>query len=161
MRLIPAILYGVLGASAISVASVLLRAVGIPIQLEMILGTMSGLVPGNAAFALGLVMHLALGGAFGVLYAWLFESVWRRGGASMGMILAFLHASLVGMAVGLTPTFHPLIPAQIRAPGAYFSAFGTAAVVAFFAIHILYGAIVGAGYGHVAAERRWAPAGRL
>jgi len=36
-----------------------------------------------------------------------------------------------------------------------------AGVVAFFAIHLLYGAIVGAGYGHVVAEREWAPAGRL
>ena len=31
----------------------------------------------------------------------------------------------------------------------------------FFVAHLVYGAIVGAGYGHVAAERQWAPTGRL
>jgi len=157
MRIMRATLCGVLGAGAISAASVLLRAVGIPIQLELILGTAFGLAPGTAAFALGLAMHLAIGGAFGLLYAWLFETVWLHGGASTGMILAVLHGSLVGMVVGFTPRFHPLIPAQIPDPGAYFASLGTVGVVSFFAIHVLYGAIVGAGYGHVAAERQWAP----
>ena len=35
------------------------------------------------------------------------------------------------------------------------------AVVTFFVAHVVYGAIVGAGYGHVPAERQWAPTGRL
>lgn len=161
MRVKRAILCGVLGAGAISAASLIARAIGIPIQLELILGTAFGLAPGGTAFALGLAIHLAIGGAFGLLYGWLFETVWLHGGASTGMILAVPHAALVGMIVGFTPRFHPLIPGTIADPGAYFASVGTVGVVTFFAIHVLYGAVVGAVYGHVASERAWAPAGRL
>jgi hypothetical protein len=151
----------VLGAGAISAASAILRAIGLNIHIELILGTMFGMQPSPAAYALGLAIHLAIGGAFGLLYGWLMETVWDRGGASMGMILGVLHAALIGMAVGLTPQWHPMVPERIPDPGPYFANIGAVGVVCFFAIHVLYGAIVGQGYGHVAAEKEWAPAGRL
>jgi hypothetical protein len=109
------------------------------------------------AFVVGLAMHLAIGGAFGLLYGWLFERVWNHGGASTGMILAVIHAALIGMAVGLTPRFHPLVPEVLADPGPFFANGGTLGVLSFFGVHILYGAIVGHGYGHVAAERDWHP----
>jgi hypothetical protein len=161
MRAKRAFVFGILGAAAISVLSAVLRAVGLPITLEMILGTMFGWAPSPGAFVLGLAMHLAIGGAFGLLYGWLMETVWDHGGASMGMILGVLHASLIGMIVGMTPQWHPLVPERLADPGPYFANLGIAGVLCFFAVHVLYGAIVGAGYGHVAAERHWAPAGRL
>lgn len=161
MRKNRAILFGLVGACAISVTSLLLRAIGLPIRLELILGTGFGLQPGPAAFALGFAIHLAIGGAFGLLYGWLFETVWVHGGAFTGMILGVIHAALIGMAVGLTPQFHPLIPERMSDPGPFFANIGVAGVLSFFAIHILYGAIVGHGYGHVREERQWAPAGRL
>lgn len=161
MRAQRALLFGVVGAGAISAISGVLRLAGLPIGLEMILGTAFGAAPGTGAFALGLAMHLAIGGAFGLLYGWLMETVWDHGGASTGMILSFIHASIIGMAVGLTPHFHPGIPERMADPGAFFANLGAAGVVAFYAIHLVYGAIVGHGYGHVSAERQWAPAGRL
>jgi hypothetical protein len=161
MRAKRAFLFGVLGAGAISVASALLRAIGLPIHLELILGTMFGTAPGPVAFALGLAIHLAIGGAFGLLYGWLMETVWAHGGASMGMILGVIHAALVGMGVGLTPQWHPMVPERIADPGPYFANGGAVGVVCFFAVHVMYGAIVGHGYGHVAREKEWAPAGRL
>lgn len=161
MRAKRAIFFGVVGASAMSVVSLILRAVGVPIQLELILGTATGMQAGAAAFALGLGIHLAIGGAFGLLYGWLMETVWDHGGAGTGMVLAFIHASIIGMAVGLTPQFHALIPERMADPGPFFANIGALGVLCFFAIHLLYGAIVGHGYGHVAAEREWAPEGRL
>ena len=116
MRAGKAILFGVLGAGAISVTSVILRTIGLPIRLELILGTAFGLHPGPAAFALGLATHLAIGGAFGLLYGWLFEAVWLHGGAFTGMLLGTLHAALVGMGVVLTPQFHPMVPSERRRP---------------------------------------------
>jgi hypothetical protein len=159
MRARRAIGYGVLGAASISVVSAGLRALGIPIRLELLLGTAMGLQPGPAAFVVGLALHLAIGGAFGLLYGWLFERVWNHGGASTGMILAVVHAALIGMAVGLTPQFHPLVPERLPDPGPFFANGGTLGVLAFFGVHVLYGAIVGHGYGHVDAERDWAPLG--
>lgn len=161
MRAGRAIIFGVIGAGAMSVLSALLRAAGVSINLELILGTMMGGHPSATTFALGLVLHLLIGGLFGLLYGYLFERVWDHGGASTGMILAVIHAALIGMVVGLTPQFHPYVPEVIPEPGPFFANAGILGVLCFFGMHVFYGAIVGAGYGHVAAEREWAPAGRL
>ena len=160
MRFGRAILFGVLGAAAITLFTAVLRAAGLPISIEIILGTLTGLQPGGAAFGLGLLMHLTMGALFGLLYGYLFEYVWDHGGAFTGMLTATVHAALIGIAIGLTPQFHPLIPEQMADPGPYFANLGVLGVVTFFAAHMVYGAIVGAGYGHVAAEHQWAPTGR-
>ncbi len=99
MRFGRAIAFGLLGAAAISVVSMGFRAVGLPIRLELLLGTSLGIMPGATAFLVGLAMHLAIGGAFGLLYGWLFERVWDHGGASTGMILAVIHAGAVAVPV--------------------------------------------------------------
>ena len=159
-----ALLFGVVGALALSIASALLRAAGVNIDFELILGTLTGLPPGREAFAAGLGVHLAVGAGFGVLYGWLFERVWDHGGASTGLILGVVHAALLGMFFGLTPQFHPLVAAHVVPdPGPYFVRTGPGGigVVLWFLLHMMFGAIVGAGYGRVAAERQWAPAGRL
>lgn len=161
MRPGKAILFGVLGAASISVLSAILRAIGLPLSIEIYLGTLTGIVPGPFAFGLGLLLHLVLGGVFGLIYAALFERVWDHGGAPVGMLLSVLHAGLIGMMLGLTPHVHPLVPERLPDPGPYFAHLGVAGVVSFFLAHVVYGAIVGAGYGHVPAERQWAPTGRL
>jgi hypothetical protein len=161
MKTARAFVFGVVGAATISVASAALRAAGVPITIEMILGTLFGAAPSPSAFGIGLGLHLAIGGLFGVLYGYLFESVWDHGGAATGMILSVIHAALIGILIGLTPQFHPHVPETLRDPGPYFANAGVIGVLAFFALHIAYGAVVGAGYGHVPAEREWAPAGRL
>jgi len=156
-----ALVFGILGAAAMSAVSAPLRALGLPIRIELILGTLPGIAPGTVAFLLGLAIHLALGALLGLLYGWLFETVWNHGGAAMGCILAAIHASLVGILIGLTPGVHPFVPEAIPDPGPYFANAGALGVLSFYALHLLFGAIVGSGYGHVPAERKWAPAGRL
>jgi hypothetical protein len=161
MRIGRAIVFGFIGAAAISVASALLRVVGVPIGLEMVLGTLTGIEPSGTAFVIGLAMHLTIGVLFGILYAYLFERVWQHGGAGTGMLLSVIHAALIGILVGLTPQFHPLVPDVVPDPGPYFANGGILGVLGFFILHVVYGGIVGGGYGHVATERAWAPAGRL
>jgi hypothetical protein len=156
-----AFFFGVLGAAAISLLTAALRAFGFPLSIEIIIGTMTGLPPSPGIFVLGLLTHLLVGGLFGLLYGYLFERVWDHGGALVGMLLSVVHASLIGILIGFTPQFHPLIPALLADPGPYFSQLGPIGVLTFFGAHVVYGAIVGAGYGHVAAERQWAPTGRL
>lgn len=160
MRSGKAILFGVLGAGAISVLTAVLRAFGKPISIELLLGTLTGLAPGGAAFGVGLVLHLLMGAAFGLFYALLFERVWSHGGAATGMLLAVIHSSLIGILIGLTPEFHPMVPERVSDPGPFFANLGVVGVVTFFVAHIAYGAIVGGGYGHVPTERQWAPTGR-
>lgn len=160
MRIGRAMGFGVLGAFAITVITALLRGVGLQIHIEMIIGTLFGVPPSSGAFVLGFLVHLIIGGIFGVVYGALFERVWKHGGAPTGMILGFLHALFIGMLFGFTPQFHPLIPEAMVDPGPYFSHAGIFGPIMFFFVHIVYGAIVGAGYGNVAAEHAWAPTGR-
>ena len=160
MRSGRAILCGVLGAVAISVVSGLVRLAGLPLGIEMFLGTVAGMAPGGGAFAVGLLMHLVIGGLFGLFYGYLFEHVWSHGGAPTGVLLSILHASLLGFFLGFAPAIDPAIPSQLADPGPYFAHLGAAGVIAFFGAHALYGAIVGGGYGHVVSERQWAPTGR-
>jgi hypothetical protein len=155
-----AILFGVLGAAAISMITALLRGAGLPLSIEYLLGTITGL-QGGTAFGVGLLMHLVMGGLWGLLYGYLFERVWDHGGATTGVILSVIHAALIGVLIGLTPQFHPYVPAHVVDPGPFFTNLGTLGVLAFFGAHLVFGAIVGAGYGHVSAEREWAPTGRL
>jgi hypothetical protein len=161
MRIGRAILFGILGGAAISLVTAVLRAAGLPLSIEIILGTLTGLPPGGTAFGVGLLLHLAMGGLFGLFYGFLFEHVWDHGGATTGMLTAVVHASLIGILIGLTPQFHPYIPERMPDPGPYFANLGVPGALTFFGAHLLYGAIVGAGYGHVEAERQWAPTGRL
>jgi hypothetical protein len=161
MRFARAALFGLVGAGAISLVSALLRLLGLPIHIELVLGTLTGLHGGAAAFGVGLAIHLAVGTAFGILYGFLFERVWNHGGAFTGLILGLLHGALFGMFFGLTPQFHPGMPWPIPDPGPYFANAGTLGVLAFFGMHLMYGAIVGGGYGHVASEHDWAPAETL
>lgn len=160
MRVGRAILCGVLGASIISFLTGLFRGAGLLIQMEMILGTLFGVPPGGGAFFLGLLVHLGIGAGFGVLYAWLFERVWKHGGAPMGMIIGFIHALFIGILFGFTPQFHPFIPTVLVDPGPYFTSEGVWGALAFFFVHLVFGCVVGAGYGHVPAERAWAPTGQ-
>jgi hypothetical protein len=161
MRARRALVFGIIGAAAMSVVSAGLRAAGAGVNLELLLGTLPGGAPSPTTFALGLALHLTMGALFGLLYGYLFEHVWDHGGASTGMLLAVIHAALIGMLVGLTPQFHPKVPEVLPDPGPFFANAGLGGVLTFFALHVLYGAIVGAGYGHVEAEHEWAPAGRL
>ena len=73
MRPGKAILFGILGAAAISLLTAVLRAAGLPLSIEIILGTLTGLAPSGAAFGLGLLIHLMVGGLFGLLYGFLWE----------------------------------------------------------------------------------------
>ncbi len=70
-------LYGVALGGAVSLVGIGLRAVGVDIHLELLLGTSFGLQPGIIAFFVGLAMQVALGGGCGVLYGWVTE---RRNG---------------------------------------------------------------------------------
>jgi len=148
MRYGTAIWSGVLGALVMSIVMSLTRAAGVPVDLELVLGSIfTGAVHGGA-FGLGLVIHLALGAIFGVIYGAIFES-WREANAARGVSLGFVHAVITGFLLMFIPPMHPVVPEVLPAPGPYMAGVGLLGVAAYFAIHLIYGAIVGATYGRV------------
>jgi hypothetical protein len=152
MRWKRAVAFGVVGAAAMSVLMALARAVGMPVSLEMMLGTMTGAAPGPGPFVLGLATHLTMGGIFGLIYGWIFERI-HHGGAVVGVGIGLVHAVVAGLFMALLPTIHPLMPDRMAPPGAFMSNLRVMGVLAQFVLHAVFGAIVGGGYGHASEER--------
>lgn len=145
-----AFMAGALGGLVMTVLTAIARAMGMQVNLEMLLGTMFGLSPGSAAWVLGLVMHLMISGLIALLYAFGFERVTHRAGAGIGAAFSFIHMVIAGVFMGVIPMMHPLVPEQLPAPGAFMVNMGAMGVGAFVMLHLIYGAIVGGIYGRTA-----------
>ena len=139
---------GVVGGLVMSTGLAMGRAMGMPADLERMLGTMV-LEPGTAAFTFGFVIHLIISGLIALIYAWGFEHVTHRAGAVMGAGFGAIHSVIGGLFMGLMPMMHPMIPEQMPAPGVFMSNMGAMGVMAEIVLHVLYGMVVGAIYGHV------------
>jgi hypothetical protein len=131
---------------------------GIQSNMEMMFGTMFGMMPGNAAWLLGFAIHLIGSGLIGLIYAWVIEHVTHRGGWVIGAGIGFVHAIIAGLVMGIMPEMHALIPEEMRAPGFFMSNMGAMTVVSEFVMHAIYGGVVGAMYASVSATRAAPPA---
>lgn len=140
-------------------------------NLLLILGAM--VVPiGAMAYVVGLMIHAMMSIAFGLIHGGILEAsgVDAVGaGIGLGVLLGFVHAVIVGMALGMMPLVHPrmrplqgkLLPAMVGVspapeeevldpPGFFGLNYPPLTVMGFFMLHIMYGLIVGASYGALA-----------
>lgn len=140
---------GVVGGAVMSVLMAVARLLGMPVNLEMLLGTMTGMEPGAVAWVLGLIIHLVVSGAIALLYGLGFEYVSHRAGALPGVVFSLIHIVVGGLLMGMIPAIHPQVPETLAPPGAFMSGLGDIGVVAFVVLHAIYGAIVGVMYGPV------------
>ncbi len=146
-------LAGVTGGAAMSVVMGIARAMGMPVNLEMMLGTLPGLSPGPVTWTIGLVMHLMLSGLIALVYGFLFERVLHRTSIGAGLIVSLGHVVIAGLFMGMVPLMHPMIPEQMAAPGFFMANLGVMGVAAEVMLHLMYGAIVG-GLAAAALTRR-------
>jgi hypothetical protein len=147
MRWRAALRAGLLGSIAIVVllaASVILLKFGQQSVDDLTPDALSQL-PTWALFAFALFMTL-WGTVFGLGYALIFEFVLQRAGWLFGALLGFGHATVVWLGLALLVWWFPQF-AQLF-PGDLSFLFQTAGgFVLMWAVHMLYGAIVGAAYG--------------
>jgi hypothetical protein len=156
MKVGKAIIAGVVGGVAMTVLAWLVRLAGLQMNAEMMLGSMMSSSPGATTWLIGFVMHLMISALIALAYAWGFERVTHRAGATVGLGFAVIHVIIAGMVMAMIPAMHPMIPEQMPAPGAFMANMGGTFVALFVIEHLLYGAIVGAMYGpveHPAAGR--------
>lgn len=157
MKTSSALLGGVAGGALMTVVMWMARTLmGMPMNLEMMEGTMLVRPPGPVAWGVGFVMHLMISALIALLYAWAFEHVAHRAGAGVGALFGLVHAVIAGLAMGMVPAIHPLIPEMLAAPGAFLLHIPMGPV-ALVLLHVLYGAVVGAIYGPVRHPRMEAP----
>lgn len=145
MRVREALISGVGAGVAMTAATWLAERVAPCTNMPMVWGTM--LLPASyEAWLLGLVIHLIVAAAVGVLYALAFEHVTHRAGAWTGVLVSLIHSLIAGIALGLLPRVHPRIPQAIPAPGWFGLGYGIWGLIVLFAVHAVYGAFVGATY---------------
>jgi hypothetical protein len=133
---------GVIGGVAFSVLAAVLRAAGIRVDLELWLGSVV-LAPQAAAWLVGFFWHITLSGFIAILYGRAFLAL-GRATPLLGMRVSLVHIVLSGLWLGVMPGLHPRIPEEMVAPGLFLSAYGVAGVSAFVAVHLVFGAVVGA-----------------
>lgn len=138
------IVLGVLGALMITLVTALVRQAGIPMNLELMLGSMVMEEMTDTAWVLGFVMQLAAGGIFGLIYAEIFNrtTVPATGGAGAG--IGLIHSVISGLFLAAIPLMHPMIAEVAPPPGAFAINLGASAAVVFIALHVAFGALIGA-----------------
>ncbi|MDP9310480.1 MAG: hypothetical protein M3R24_06265 [Chloroflexota bacterium] len=147
---------GVVGGAAMTAVITLVRVMGImDVNLSMMEGSMITAAVGLGTWLLGFVMHLMISGLIALAYAAGFEHVTHRAGWHIGVGFSLIHSLIAGLMFGTMPTIHPLVPDQMPAPGMFMSNKGLMGVLAFFMLHALYGAIVGAMYHVVHTARTY------
>ena len=122
---------GVVGALAMSLVLVCLRAFGIPLNIEAELATLLG----TRAWLVGLAAHLLMGGVVGVVYGIVFERILHESGVGPGVVLGAYNTIIAGF-----------VWAAIGGPGHFWSGVGPQGIVALFIAHMTFGAVVGAAF---------------
>ncbi len=159
-----AFIAGIVGAALMTVMLSVAIASGFRVlDFSMMWGTLIGLPIGWAAWIVGFVIHLLVGGVFALIYALLFKA-FSGAGLVRGGLIGVVHALITGIIIALLPLVHPLMNnGHMQTPGPYFSGHGIAGVLFYFAMHIVYGATVGWLYLRLmpAAQEPLAESGNL
>jgi hypothetical protein len=143
---VAAFVWGIGAAAAMSAVMAVARAFDLTnFSLESLLGSMAVQGNGVSAWVLGFTVHLALGGLFGLAYARAFHFSGRTG-ARYGSLIGLAHWLLAGVILGMLAP-----PASILSPGFFLMNHNAFAVAQFLAVHLLFGAIVGAGHSRAMA----------
>jgi hypothetical protein len=122
---------GVVGALAMSLIMVLLRAIGIPLHIESQLAAALG----SRLWGVGLAAHILIGGVLGLAYAIVFELAFNQAGVGPGVLLGACNTIFAGF-----------VWAALGGPGSFWHELGASGIAALFLVHITYGAIVGGLY---------------
>jgi len=133
---------GIAGGFVLSAVMAMARALGVPIHVEALWGTLIFPERTLPVVFFGMVVHLTVCAVLGTLYLWVMDAV-NRGGPRVGILLAVPHAVTAGLALDWLPAVHPLVPLVFPAPGAFMTGFGVSGVAAFGLAHVAFGLVQG------------------
>lgn len=122
---------GVIGALGMSLIMIWLRAIGVPLHIELRLASLFG----TTIWAVGFAAYLVIGGILGLIYALVFELVLHQAGVGPGLMLG-----------ACTTIFAGFFWSFFSGPGQFWERFGAAGIASLFLVHFVFGAIVGGLY---------------
>lgn len=147
---IPAAAGAGLAAGAVMLATrLLLRAVGLPLRMDVTLMWTSMLrIHGASGRAAGLAMHLVVSVVVGLVYAAGLRLLLGADDALWlwGLLGGLIHYVIAGAFLVVAPEMNPEMPERVPAPGVFASRLGGADVGAFLAGHLAYGVTFGIAY---------------
>jgi hypothetical protein len=145
---------GLVGTIVLTTGSRLAQQLGwTRMDIPLLLGTIFTAERGRAV-VVGYAIHFANGLVFSLAYWLIFEATGRAGWA-FGLLLGAVHGAFAGGGLlnVLLPVVHPRMGRSwtdarstplLEPPGFLLSNYGRTTLVATFALHLAYGAIVGA-----------------
>ncbi|MDP8905110.1 MAG: hypothetical protein M3N29_07325 [Chloroflexota bacterium] len=148
VEFVPAVIAGVVAGVVMTAMLLMVKLANVGLQMDMhrTWGAMLRMY-GTTGWLVGLIIHLVLSGAVGILYAVGFailgvsDNLWL-----WGLIGGFVHWLIAGMFMGALDTMHPEIPDREPDPGAFALKFGVPDVPGFLMTHLAYGVVVGVAY---------------
>jgi len=145
---------GLVGTIVLTTGSRLAQQLGwTRMDIPLLLGTIFS-AERDRAMVVGYAIHFANGLLFSLVYGLVFEATGRSGWA-FGLLLGAAHGAFAGGGLlnVLLPVVHPRMGKAwtdarssplLEPPGFLLSNYGRATLLATFALHLAYGAIVGA-----------------
>ena len=151
-----AVLAGMSGAAAMTLFAMVLRALDLTrLNLELLWGSLLTRSFSDGSWVVGLLVHMAMGAAIGLLYARVLE---RGGGWQRGLELGGFHAVVSGLFLPILAQLHPLVREQVLTrPGVFAMRTDWQVVLLFVVLHLAYGTVVGAYYPAPPAEPEVSP----
>lgn len=111
----------------------------------LLLGSLVTGQTGGGSWAIGLVMHLLIGGVIGLVYGMVFEW-WGETDWWRGAIISIPHSLLAGLGVLAIGYIHPLIPGTYPQPGYLGLDIGGRLAFHLFMLNAVFGGVVGGIY---------------
>jgi hypothetical protein len=142
------------GAGATLAMMAVSRAAASPVmpELQELAATAVSDRGSTVGAALGFAAQLVNGGLFAQVYDAAFDRLSLQPGLVTGAGIGLVHGTLAGMALGAVPAVHPRVPEQQPDPGAFLHRLGGSAAATLLALHVLYGALVGAALAAIRHE---------
>lgn len=143
-----AILAGGVATTAMTILMCMGKAMGMPMDMPRMLGSMGVDPEGGAVVVIGLIIHFMMGVVFAIVYAFLFDAFGIDPSWLRGALFGAVHGVAAGMAMGMMPVMRPRMGAgkALPAPGFFGRNLGAMVPVGFIALHIIFGAVVGGIY---------------
>lgn len=143
-----AIFAGIIGTVAMTVLMYMGKAIGMPMDMPLLLGLMVRDDGSAGTYVVGGIVHLMMGAAFGIVYAALFDLLKVDPTWGWGALFGAVHGVIAGFALGMMPAFHPRMGTgkALAAPGLFGVRYGAMMPAGIVLLHILFGIIVAGLY---------------
>lgn len=142
LNILQAAIAGIVGAVVMAIFIYLFKAGGINLDIPWLLGTrFISFKERGKAYATGFVLHLVLGGLWGIFYVFCLTALAVPPNWPAGILYGTAHGIFIGAMIGILSSSHPDIGEgkAMTDPGMFGRRWGIGVSIALLVTHIIYG----------------------